>query len=109
MSNPSEDNVKEFNEDDLDGFGSGMKVKHLIKLLNEYRQEYGDDFDNWSVYFEQCDEGDKNYKRGEQNWEIVKSPEYENDPEREWNEYFRVYGGVGRCKKKKYITINVNY
>lgn len=96
-------------EDEMNGFGSGMKVKHLIKELNEYRKEYGDDFDNWVVYLEQCTESDKKYKRTEQKWDIVKSPDYRDDPEELWDEYFGVCGGIGRCKDKKYITINVNY
>lgn len=100
---------KEFDEDEFDGFGYGMKVKHLIKLLNEYRNEYGDDFDNWVVYLEQCSEGDKEYKRTKQDWAIIKSPDRGDDPEELWDEYFGVCGGIGRCKEKKYITINVNY
>lgn len=95
--------------DDLDGFGSGMKVKHLIKQLNQYREEYGDDFDNWTVYVEQCDEDDKRYKRTKQKWDIVKSPDYPDDPEEFWDEYFGVSGGIGRSPREKYITLNVNY
>lgn len=95
--------------DDLDGFGSGMKVKHLIKLLNQYREEYGDDFDNWTVYVEQCSEGDKAYKRGEQKWDIIRTPDFAGDPEELWDEYFGVLGGIARCQKDKWIGINVNY
>lgn len=98
-----------FTNDDLDGFGTGMKVRHLIKMLNEYREEYGDDFLDWDVYLEQCTEDDKEYKRGEQEWDIKRSPEYKDDPEEFWNEYFAVLGGIGRCEKDKCITINVNY
>lgn len=96
-------------DDDMNGFGTGMKVKHLIKELNQYREEYGEDFDNWTVHVEQCSEGDKKYKRGEQRWDIIRTPDYPGDPEEFWNEYYAVLGGIGRCPKDKWISINVNY
>jgi len=97
----------ELEEYDLDGFGTGMKVKHLIKLLNNLVAEVGGDALEYMVYLEQCTEGDKKFKRGYQKWDIVRYKDYPDDEEPD--EFFAVLGGIGTVEKDKVITINVNY
>jgi len=36
-----------------------MKVKDLLEEIERCKKEYGDDFLEWNVYTEQCDEKDK--------------------------------------------------
>jgi len=78
-----------------------MKVKDLLEEAERCKAEYGEDFLNWDIYTEQCDENDKEYKRGKQNWEILHCGE-------EW-EYFKCCGFWTLFPKEKIFTINVNY
>ena len=80
-----------------------MKVKDLIEEIERCKQEH-DDFLEWDVYTEQCDEGDKNIKRGNAfggNWGIVRCGEA-------W-EYFKCVGFWTKFLDKKIFTVNVNY
>lgn len=80
-----------------------MKVKDLVNEIEECKQKY-DDFLEWDVYTEQCDEDDKNTKKGKDfggYWGIVGDSE-------DW-EYFECAGFWTKFPDKKIFTINVNY
>lgn len=80
-----------------------MKIKDLIAEIERCKEEY-DNFLEWEIYTEQCDEGDKNTKRGTGyggHWWIVKCGEG-------W-EYFECAGFWTKFPDKQIFTINVNY
>ena len=78
-----------------------MKIRELLKELEECKDEYGKDFLEWDVYTEQCAEHDKKHKRGSQNWKIITDSD-------EW-EYFECVGFWTKMRKEKIFTVNVNY
>lgn len=67
------------------------------------KSKYGEDFLEWEIYTEQCTEEDKEYKRGEQNWNILIGGQDNTD------EYFACVGGIGIWSEKKAFCIHVNY
>lgn len=77
-----------------------MKVKDLLKEIEECREEYGDEFLEWDVYTEQLTEYDKKHKR-KSGWE------YRAD-EDEW-EYFKCNGFWTKDPKQKWFSVNVNF
>ena len=77
-----------------------MKVVDLINELEDCRKEYGEEFLEWDVYTEQCDEIDKNIKKGS-DWKTATDSED--------FEYFECAGFWTKFTKKKIFTINVNY
>jgi len=77
-----------------------MTIQDLIDVIERGKKEYGEEFSNWDVYSEQCDEADIAYKR-EHNWKSIKDDE-------DW-EYFKCVGFNTRFPKEKIFTININY
>ena len=90
-----------------------MKVRDLVKEIEECRKEYGDDFLDWAVYTEQIDEIDKKYKKGKQQWLYITVSEagskWKHITDGEKWEYFECAGWWTKFPDKKIFTINVNY
>jgi hypothetical protein len=77
-----------------------MKVKDVIKEIEQCKKEYGEDFLEWEVYTEQIDAYDKKQKKAG-TWEIIRDSDG-------W-EYFRCVGFSTKFPKQRIFTINVNY
>jgi hypothetical protein len=77
-----------------------MKAKDLLEEIERCKKEYGEEFLEWDVYTEQCDEYDKESKL-ENNWET------ETDSE-DWI-YFKCHGFWTIMPEEKIFTINVNF
>lgn len=83
-----------------------MKIRELLKEIEENRKKYGEDFLDFDIYSEQIHEYDKKRKKrikeyGGQEWETITDSE-------QW-EYFKCYGYNTIFPKEKIFTINVNY
>lgn len=83
-----------------------MKIKDLLKYIEEYKEKYGEEVLEYDIYTEQIREDDKIIKKrtnedGRQEWETIKDSE-------QW-EYFKCFGYNTVFKKEKIFTINVNY
>jgi uridine kinase len=77
-----------------------MKVKDLIKEIEECKAEYPD-FMDWDVFTEQINEIDKKSKKNNPQWKWLKDSE-------DW-EYLECAGYWTKFPKEKVFTINVNY
>lgn len=78
-----------------------MKVRDLLGEIESCRGEFGEEFLDWAVYTEQCNEEDKEYKRTEQKMNILGDSE-------NW-EYFECCGFWTKFPIEKVFTINVNF
>lgn len=78
-----------------------MKVKDLLKEIEDCKKEYGEDFLDWDVYTEQINTADKKFKKTKQGWKWFKDSE-------DW-EYFECAGFWTKYPKKRIFTVNVNY
>ena len=74
-----------------------MKVKDLLKEIEDYSAEY-DDFLDWDVFVEQVSEGDRLSKK---DWRWLTDGD-------DW-EYIECVGYCTLFPQEKVITINVNY
>ena len=64
---------------------------------------------DYDVYTEQCTEEDKEHKRGEQHWDIIKIDEEALSPDAGM-EYFHVAGFGGYAwDEEKVFVIDINY
>ena len=81
-----------------------MKVKELLEDIEKGVESHGKGFLEWEVYTEQCYEEDKEYKRGEQKWNILIGHDMNIE-----SEYFETAGGCGTWLEKKAFCIHVNY
>lgn len=90
-----------------------MKLRELLEKINKYVESNPEILD-YSIYTEQLNEKDKNFKRkpsrsdipwyhedNGQGWEHIKDSD-------EW-EYFEVWGENTIFNKEKIFTININY
>lgn len=77
-----------------------MTVRDLIEEIKRCKKKYGEEFDDWDIYTEQCTQFDKKYKR-KAGWETVKDSE-------KW-EYFKCFGFNTEFPKERIFTVNVNY
>ena len=83
-----------------------MKIKDLVKEIDECKEEYGDEFLEWNVYTEQIHEFDKQSKRDRVESTGKKWGRLEDS---EGWEYFQCAGFWTKFPKEKAFTINVNY
>jgi hypothetical protein len=92
-----------------------MKVKHLLKEIEEQRKEYGEDFLEWDIYVEQMGfwkgrgKPIDNFKKEISNWKDYKPVEDGDN----WL-YLRAEDSgdmawCGKWPKEKILTIQVNF
>lgn len=81
-----------------------MKVKDLTESIAKKLAELGPEFLEYDVYTEQCDELDKENKRGPQNWDILHVEDIVDQ-----QELFKCAGFTYIWLEKKAFIIDVNY
>lgn len=84
-----------------DSKGDKIKVRDLLRQIEDCRDDYGDDFLDWSVFTEQLDITDRQSKKTNPQWKWLTDSEG-------W-EYIECAGFWTIFSEEKAFTINVNY